>query len=137
MSKLYEKYLYLKNLDKSKIYLIKSGVFYIALEDDALELADKFNFKITNLNDKVVKCGFPEARLNYYTNLLNALNIKYEVVKPEVDNNKKNENVDLKCDNKFLEKIASLDMDDISYKKAYEILCLLNSEAKKIIDSIN
>ena len=33
MSKLYDKYLYLKKLDNSKIYLIKSGIFYIALED--------------------------------------------------------------------------------------------------------
>ncbi len=133
MSKLYDKYLYLKNLDNTKIYLIKSGIFYVALEDDALELAEKFNFKLINLNDKIVKCGFPEARLNYYINLLNMLNIKYEVT--ALDNNTvpKNCNLSLIDNKSFIEKIASLDMNDISYKKSFEILSSLNNEAKEII----
>ena len=136
MSKLYNKYLCLKKTDNSKIYLIKSGIFYIALEDDALELSEKFNFKLTNLNDKIVKCGFPENRLNYYQNLLNVLNINYEIVNLDDTNSQKVSNIDLSSNKYFFEKIAYLDMDDITYKKAYEILCDLNNEAKKIIDNL-
>lgn len=137
MSKLYNKYLYLKKNDNSKIYLIKSGIFYIALEDDALELSEKFNFKLTNLNDKIVKCGFPENRLSYYQNLLSALNVKYEIVNLDETNSQIISNIDLSNNKNFFQRIASLDMNDISYKKAYEILCSLNDEAKKIIADSN
>ncbi len=132
MSKLYDKYLNLKKADNSKIYLIKSGIFYLALEDDALELSEKFDFKLTNLNDKIVKCGFPETRLQYYTNLLNNMSIKYEIIgfenistyTPYIKNRD------------FIEKVASFNMDEISYKNAFDILCSLNIEAKTIVEKI-
>ena len=63
MSKLFEKYLELKRSNKSRVYLIKSGIFYIALQEDAKTISELFDFKITNLNDEVVKCGFPEKKL--------------------------------------------------------------------------
>ena len=142
MSKLYDKYLYLKKLDNSKIYLIKSGIFYIALEDDALELSEKFNFKLTNLNDKITKCGFPESRIKYYTNLLDIMNIKYEII--NLDNNTTLQN-NIECNNSnntsfksildLVEKISLLDMDDISFKKAFEILGQLNHDAKNILSN--
>ncbi len=142
MSKLYDKYLYLKKLDNSKIYLIKSGIFYIALEDDALELSEKFNFKLTNLNDKITKCGFPESRIKYYTNLLDIMNIKYEII--NLDNNTTLQN-NIECNNSnntsfksildLVEKISSLDMDDISFKKSFEILGQLNHDAKNILSN--
>ncbi len=123
MSKLYDKYLYLKKLDSSKIYLIKSGIFYVALEDDALELSEKFNFKLTNLNDKVIKCGFPKDRIQYYTNLLDIMNVKYEIVDLISSTN----------DFDFIEKIAKLDLNNISYKDAHDILQSLNKDAKSIL----
>ena len=53
MSKLYEQYLKLKNENPKKLYLFKSGLFYIALEDDAVALSDKFK-----LNNKFRKYYF-------------------------------------------------------------------------------
>ena len=55
MSKLYVEYLKLKNKDINKVYLFKSGIFYIALEEDAKKLSELFDFKLTNLNESVIK----------------------------------------------------------------------------------
>ena len=134
MSKLYDRYLYLKNLDKSKIYLIKSGIFYISLDEDALELAEKFNFKLTNLNDSIIKCGFPETRLQYYTNLLDVMNIKYEVDTSQATFPKSNTLI--RNNKNFIDKIASLDLDAISFKEAHNILCSLNTEALEILSQL-
>ncbi len=131
MSKLYDRYLHLKQMDKSKIYLIKSGIFYISLDEDALELAEKFNFKLTNLNDSIIKCGFPETRLTYYTNLMDKMNIKYEIDSSQSTVSKRNEL--LKNNKNFIDKIASLDLDTISFKEAHNILYILNTEAKQIL----
>lgn len=86
MSKLYDKFLSLKNTNKDKIYLFKSGIFFIALNEDATKLAEIFGFKITNLNDTVTKCGFPSKRIEYYSSLLNKMNIDFDII----DSNCKN-----------------------------------------------
>ena len=55
MSKLYDKFLKMKTENSDKIYLFKSGIFYVALNEDAKVLANKFGLSITNLNDTVTK----------------------------------------------------------------------------------
>ena len=50
MSKLYKKYLELKKTDSSKIYLFKSGLFYIFIEDDAYIMS-----KFLNLHSLISK----------------------------------------------------------------------------------
>ena len=132
MSKLYDLYTSLKNKDASKIYLIKSGIFYLALEDDALELSERFKFKLTNLNDKLVKCGFPASRIDYYSNLFNQLEINYEIIdSANATPVMPNANLSSDC-NSIISTLASLDMNDISFKKAFEILNNLHERAKKI-----
>lgn len=87
MSKLYEQYLKLKNENTSTIYLFKSGLFYIALEDDALKLSEELKLKLTNFGNLTLKCGFPESRLRYYSEKLQELNLKYILVKSEPKKN--------------------------------------------------
>ena len=53
MSKLYNKYLSLKQLDASKFYLFKSGIFYIFLDDDAKIVSEKLGLKLTYLNENI------------------------------------------------------------------------------------
>ena len=65
MSKLYEKFLKLKSEDESKVYLLKSGIFYIALIEDANILSTKFGFKITNLNESVIKVRFSSKKIRF------------------------------------------------------------------------
>ena len=80
MSKLYNMYNELKKQDSDFIYLFKSGIFYIALDQDAYTLSKFFNFKITNFNDTIVKCGFPCTSLQKYSTIFNAYNLKIKII---------------------------------------------------------
>ena len=66
MSKLYSKYLELKKNNPNKIYLFKSGIFLLAIDEDATKLSDELNLKVTNLSPDVLKCGFPVSRQEHY-----------------------------------------------------------------------
>lgn len=59
MSKLYEKYKSLKSENNDKLYLFKSGIFYIFLDEDAKKMSNFLNLKLTNLNESICKCRFP------------------------------------------------------------------------------
>lgn len=80
MSRLYNDYLKLKDKNKDKYYVFKSGIFYILLADDAEYFSDVFSFKLTKLNDNVVKCGFPVKSKEKYFKLMKSLNIEYEII---------------------------------------------------------
>ena len=80
MSKLHKSYINLKNKDKEKVYLFKSGMFYIALDSDCEKLSQEFGFKKTKLNEQVEKCGFPISRLEFYIEQLKKRNINFEII---------------------------------------------------------
>ena len=71
MSKLFTMYQNLKSENSSDLYLFKSGMFYIFLDDDARKINELLGLKLTNLNSSVQKCGFPQNSLNKYLKLLN------------------------------------------------------------------
>lgn len=135
MSKLYEKFLELKNLNQNKVYIFKSGIFYIALQEDAEKISNIFNFKITNLNDEVVKCGFPEKRLDYYSTLLKQNKVDFEIIDLKYNkienfsdylNNQKIKNI--------INNLSNLDMNNITFKDAFNILEKLSTETKEILN---
>ena len=70
MSKLYDIYSSLKsnesNSDKT-LYLFKSGIFFILIDEDAKIATKILNLKITFLTENVVKCGFPVSSLKKYS----------------------------------------------------------------------
>lgn len=133
MSKLYDEYRKLKDKDENKLYIFKSGMFYIALEDDAKTLSEMFDFKIVKLNENVVKSGFPISRLEYYLELLNKRNINFEIID---GNYSKIENYEDYMNNCKLKKIITdinnLDLDNVTFKEAYNYLEKLKSEIKNI-----
>lgn len=141
MGRLYEQYLKLKNENPKRLYLFKSGLFYIALEDDALMLSNKFKLKLTNLGNTTLKCGFPESRLNYYTEHFKLQNIDYILVKFESNNKKNvgkilNTNLPLNIDkeiSEILSKLAKLDINNITLKESFDELYSFHIKAKKII----
>ena len=55
MSKLLNTYHNLKKQDSQTIYLFKSGIFYLALEDDARLLSNELQLKLTSLNNESIK----------------------------------------------------------------------------------
>ena len=77
MSKLVNCYKNLKSNDSSSLYLFKSGVFYIFLDEDAKIISNLLHLKLTNLNSEIQKCGFPANSLEKYLALLKL--IPYEV----------------------------------------------------------
>ena len=135
MSKLYDNFVNLKGSNKDKIYLFKSGIFFIALNEDATKLSEIFGFKITNLNDTVTKCGFPAKRIEYYSSLLYKMNIDFELID---SNSKKIENSSEYISNlnfnSIIDKLVKIDFDNITCKEAFDILYSLSLESKKILD---
>ena len=78
MSKIYNKYLELKEQDSGKLYLFRCGGFYIFLADDAKKINDYVVLKITSFAKNVDKCGFPIASLDSYLKVFK--NHKLDVV---------------------------------------------------------
>lgn len=136
MSKLYVEYLKLKNENIDKLYLFKSGIFYIAIENDAKKLSELFNFKLTNLNDTIVKCGFPQKRLEFYIDKLNSLNILFEIV--DLNYSKVDNYSDYLNNNKIkdiVKSILQIDLNNISFKESFEFLEKTKIELENIYNN--
>lgn len=133
MSKLINQYKALKENDENKIYLFKSGIFYIALDKDAEILSSKIGFKLTPLNEEVKKCGFPVSRIDYYEKIFNMGNINYELVSDDTISVNTEGFLQDKQSIKIINKLTNIDFNNITYKQAFEILEDLSSKAKQII----
>ena len=135
MSKLLNQYLSLKKKNKDIIYLIRVGIFYNIINEDAYILSKELDLKITELGPNISKCGFPCNQIEKYTNLLEQKNIKYQII----DNNyqeskiKNNEdyfnNIHLK---QIVDKILNIDFNNITYKDSFDKLQNIQEELKKI-----
>lgn len=121
MSKLYVKYLKMKNNDKSKYYLFQSGMFYIFLDEDAINISKKVPLKVTNLNSEVVKCGFPKNSLNKYVEIFNNLGIDVLVIEDNANDNVKD---------KIIKMIKEVDINELSPLKSLELL----NKFKELLD---
>lgn len=135
MSKLYSNYLNLKETNEDTLYLIKCGIFYLALDEDAEKLSKEFGFKITKLNSDVVKCGFPENSLERYIALLNEKNIPFEIVDSLC--NKVENHIDYIHNIKLKELVTTLqnlDMNNITFKQSFELLQKLQDDAVNIFE---
>lgn len=131
MSKLYKKYLVLKETDSSKIYLFKSGIFYLFIADDAICVSEKLGLKLVNLNETVKKCGFPASNLSKYTNILENLNISYKIVDENLNVvSLKNDYIQNSEIINIIDSIKKLNLDNISPIQAFTIL---NNYHKKLI----
>lgn len=121
MSKLYNTYLALKKQDSQTIYLFKSGIFFLALDKDAYTLSDIFHFKLGNLTDTVVKCGFPCSSFDKYSNLFKIHNLGFKII--ELENNnvyRFNEYKQNQSIVELLEYISSVDVNNLSITEAYQ-----------------
>ena len=133
MSKLYEEYLKLKKDNNDVIYLFKSGIFYIALENDARTLNEKLGFKLTNLNEKVVKCVFPQQKLDTYINIIKNLEFNVEIIDSKYE--KIGNYSDYLNNNKLkdvITQILNTDMDNISFRDSFYFLEKIKKEIEEI-----
>lgn len=133
MSKLYEKYLSLKKENDSTLYLFKSGIFYIFLDEDAKKISNILNLKLSNLNENVLKCGFPVNSLQKYLNLLKNTKYDIQIIENNYNNADKNNITDVSLLENFLLKIANINPYNLSIKEVYLFLENISKEANLII----
>lgn len=137
MSKLYSKYIELKRNNPNQIYLFKVGIFYLALDEDAVKLSESLKLNLGKLNDTVSKIGFPVASRERYVRLLEALSIPFKFVD---DTYGVIENYSDYANNEKLKsnvsKVLSIDFDNLTYKEAFEFLLILQKELKEIYPNL-
>lgn len=121
MSKLYDIYKKLKNENNEIIYLFKSGVFYICLDDDAKILSKIYNLKLTNLNVDIVKCGFPCSSFDKYYKLFVNDNINFKIIENNTIFNG-SDYLQNKTLLSLLEKINKVSVDNLSVSEAYRFI---------------
>lgn len=121
MSKIYDKYLMLKKMDSSKLYLFKSGNFYIFVGEDCDYINEYIVLKKTAFTKDVYKCGFPVNSLEQYMHVFNNHNLSIEVIddykKLEFNNNSSLD--DLFCI------IKNVDIDNITPLESLNLLSSL------------
>lgn len=124
MSKLYSKYLSLKKeTNSSKIYLFKSGIFYLFIDEDAKMMSPLLQLKLTNLNPTVLKCGFPVNSLEKYMPLLEQTGKTIEIIDLEKNISSSPKKFIITKDVKdFITYLSSQDSNNLSVKEAYQFI---------------
>ena len=136
MSKLYSKYLEQKALNPNELYLFKSGIFYMALNEDANRLSDALSLKVTNITDKLYKCCFPVSKSDYYFKTLESLSINYKIIDPSQNvvlnyaEYKDNERF-----NGIITNLLKLDLNKTSFQDAYIILTNTIHDLQQILEN--
>ena len=133
MSKLYENYLILKKSDNNYFYLFKSGMFYIFIDNDAQFIANELHLKLTNLNDSILKCGFPINSLNKYCSILDEKNVKYKIIENNSVVESKKQYIDFQNIQIQLDSIKKLDINKLTPLKAFELISNLHSSLRRTI----
>lgn len=134
MSKLFNIYQNLKQEDSETLYLFKSGIFYIFIDNDAKIVHDLLDLKLTNLNTEIVKCGFPENSLQKYLKLLSLTKYNVKIIdNANVTSYTINDYVLSSNVRKLLLKISNANTENISITEAYSLLNTFKNDAQKII----
>lgn len=131
VSKLYDKYIELKKENNEKMYLFKSGLFYVFLEEDAVKISKITTLKCTQLTPKVVKCGFPQNSLERYLEIFKELNLDVEVIQLEESEKKKLSNKIRSGKIKSINELKSLDLNAITPIRALELLYNIKKEVEE------
>ena len=136
MSKLYSKYLEQKALNPNELYLFKSGIFYMALNEDANRLSDALSLKVTNITDKLYKCCFPVSKSDYYFKTLESLSINYKII--DTSQNVVLNYAEYKDNERFngiITNLLKLDLNKTSFQDAYIILTNTIHDLKQILEN--
>ena len=132
MSKLLNKYNELKGKDSELLYIFRSGIFYVALNEDAKILNEKLNLKITSLSPEIIKCGFPISAIDKYIQIMNNSDIHYKIIDDLPKNMEMTDylnNVEFK---KIINAIKKVDMNNTTYKQAFDFLYNIQQKLNNI-----
>ncbi len=139
MSKLYSKYLSLKKeTNSSKIYLFKSGIFYLFIDEDAKMMSPLLQLKLTNLNPTVLKCGFPVNSLEKYMPLLEQTGKTIEIIDLEKNISSSPKKFIITKDVKdFITYLSSQDSNNLSVKEAYQFIDDVVVKSKFLLEEVS
>lgn len=126
MSKLLKQYEDLKKKDSEKIYIFKVGIFYNILNEDARIVSNAIGLKLTDLGPNIIKCGFPIAKLEKYTQLLKSKDLKFEIVSTLAPSN---QNISY---DSIIKQIENINLDNTTCKEAFDILYNIQQKLKNI-----
>lgn len=127
MSKLQKQYEELKKKDKNKVYIFKVGIFYNIINEDAKVVSKLIGLKLTDLGPNLIKCGFPISTLEKYTNLLKQKNVNFEIINTITSS--QNQSTSYLS---IINKIKSLDLDNTTYKQAFDLLYSIQQKLKNM-----
>lgn len=133
MSKLYQKYLSLKANNNTNLYLFKSGIFYIFLDEDAQLMSPILNLKLTNFTPTVLKCGFPTSTLDKYLQKMKSTSYEIQII-DSIENTSytpQNYNLSISVKN-LINKILSINPENLSIKDCYLLIDELIAQAKNL-----
>jgi DNA mismatch repair ATPase MutS len=117
MSKLINKYYNRKLKNNDKLYLFKSGNFYLFLDADASKINDLYKLKLVKLNDEVYKCGFPINSIDKYKSLFKKDKLKVVIV-----NSLKDEKFNYNKIIDLINELRKLDIENINLKENVKAL---------------
>ena len=139
MSKLYSKYLSLKKeTNSSKIYLFKSGIFYLFIDEDAKMMSPLLQLKLTNLNPTVLKCGFPVNSLEKFMPLLEQTGKTIEIIDLEKNISSSPKKFIITKDVKdFITYLSSQDSNNLSVKEAYQFIDDVVVKSKFLLEEVS
>ena len=132
LSKLYTRYLELKRKNPDKIYLLKSGLFYIFIAEDAVEMSQLLELKCIPLTGNVMKCGFPENSKEKYLDKIMDYGREIEIVEFCIKKTTKTfESSEISYIG-FLNKLKTLNLNAITPIEALEYLYVIQKELLSI-----
>ena len=126
MSKLLKQYEELKKKDSEKIYIFKVGIFYNILNEDARVVSNAIGLKLTDFGPNIIKCGFPIAKLEKYTQLLKSKDLNFEII-----SNQASSNQNISYDS-IIKKIQNIDLNNTTCKEAFDILYNIQQKLNNI-----
>lgn len=96
-------------------------------------MSNLLNLNLVNLNEDVVKCGFPSNNLTKYLNILSENNINFKIIDSTLNIVKSKETF-LENENLLNQiiKIKNLNLEEITPKKAQDILFSFQEAIKNI-----
>ena len=135
MSKLLNCYKNLKSNDSSYLYLFKSWVFYIFLDEDAKIISNLLHLKLTNLNSEIQKCGFPANSLEKYLALLKLIPYEVKIIDntDSVSYTPKQFSINKEILD-FLSDISILNVETLSVSQAFNFLSSIKEKASKLLN---
>mgnify|MGYP000852632224 CR=1 FL=1 len=80
MSKIYNEYLRLKESNSDKLYLFKSGNFYIFVGEDCDFINNYIVLKKAKFSNESEKCGFPINSLEQYLRVFSNHKLYIEII---------------------------------------------------------